>query len=191
MVPKFKKTDFAAILPGMYSRLVLWALIVALLLLACFLLARRTALEQKLNVDEGRPALLEGIAKDNAFAAAVEKAATLRVLAAGERAPDGTYCPCPGPYQIVLFETADPPQIIEYGSVLRFRRSQPEVPEVEACDPITIELVLGAETLHSFNAKRVRLTDDSAEKLDDWLRKLNINAKLQAARKAFVAEHQR
>jgi hypothetical protein len=175
----------------MYFRLIVWVVIIALLLLACFLLARRTGFEQKRNVDPERPVLRDGIAKDKQFAAAVEKAATLRILAAGERAPDGSYCPCPGPYQIVLYETADPNKIIEYGSVLRFRRSRPEVPEVEACDPITIELVLGPETLHSFNAKRVRLTDESVESLDDWLRKYDINAKLQAARKAFVAEQRR
>ncbi len=175
----------------MYSRLVLWALIVGLLLLACFLLARRTGFEQKRNVDVERPLRLDGKARDKAFAAAVEKAATLRILAAGERAADGSYCICPGAYQIVLYETADPTQIIEYGSVLRFRRSQPDVPEVEACNPITIELVLGPETLHSFNAKRVRLTEDSAESLEEWLRKHDINAKLQAARKAFVAEQRR
>jgi hypothetical protein len=161
--------------------------IAALGVLACFLLARRTGFEQKLNVDKEKPVFRDGVAKDREFAAAVEKAATLRILAAGERAPDGSYCPCPGPYQIVLYETADPPQIIEYGSVLRFRRSAPETPEVAACNPITIELVLGPETLHSFNAKRVRLTDDSAEKLEEWLRKLDINTKLQAARKEFMA----
>jgi hypothetical protein len=175
----------------MYSRLVVWVVIIALLLLACFLLARRTGFQQKRNIDEDRPVLRDGIAKDKAFAAAVEKATTLRILAAGERAADGSYCLCPGPYQIVLYETSNPAEILEYGSVLRFRRFRPEVPEVEACDPITIELVWGPETLHSFNAKRVRLTDDSAESLDDWLRKLNINAKLQAARKAFVAEQKK
>jgi len=141
------------------------------------------AYREKVAKQEAR-ALQHGQESDEKCARALETTKTLRIWAAGFRSSSGFCPPCSRfPPPTVLYETSDARDIREFGAILRFRRT-PSGSEIANCGPLTFDFVSGEEILHSFNYKGSRLTDESAPRIEEWLKRREVWTRLETARKS-------
>lgn len=166
-------------------RLVGWTLTGAGFVVAGATGAREYLDHRKQAAEQDARAFKHGLESDEQLARALPRTKTVRIWAAGFRSSSGAFCPpCSMfPPPTVLYETSDPAEIRELGTILRYQRIHSGA-EVANCGPLTFDFVHGEEILHSFNYKGSRLSEESGPAVRAWLEKRGLWTKLNAAREA-------